>query len=159
MKRITTLLASLAILPCAAWAGELDIRDYEAAAECGASATQVAVTVTGVTKPEGILTVELYRPSKGDFLKKKSRVHRVRVPAQSGAQTICFDIPAAGDYAVATYHDIDADRDLDQKWNGMPKEPFGLSTNEKLKLGFPSFYDADFPVPEGGTAITIALVN
>lgn len=156
MKFVSALIAVILVGPMLATAQALDIRDYEAAAECVAGTTQVAVTIEGVTA-QGILAVELYRPSKRHFLKKASRVHRIRVAAADGAQTVCFDVPEPGDYAVATYHDKDADRDLDQKWNGMPKEPFGLSTNPKLKWGFPSFSDADFKVPAQGTAITIVL--
>ncbi len=135
---------------------DLDIRPYEASAECGASPQQIEVTVTGV-RPYGILTVELYEPSKRDFLKKASRLHRIRVPAESGQQTVCFDIPGAGTYAVAAYHDEDADRDLDQKWNRMPAEPFALSNKSELKFGFPKFEDAAFDAGPSGTAIVLDL--
>ncbi len=149
----------LAVSACASSAvADLDIRDYEAAAVCAPGTGQVQVTVEGVTA-QGILAVELYRPSKNDFLKKGSRIHRIRVPAGEGAQTVCFEAQPAGIYAVATYHDRDGDRDLDQKWNMMPKEPFGLSTNPKLKFGMPKFEDADFEMPAEGAAITIRLVD
>lgn len=159
MFRVTGLVLGALFIACGvSTAQAFDIRPHEASAVCDAGKTQVSVTVTGVT-PKGILAVELYTPSKNDFLKKASRVHRIRVPAAADRQTVCFDVPAPGTYAVATYHDKNGDRDLAQKWNKMPKEPFGLSTNQKLKFGIPSFYDADFEVPEGGKAITIALVK
>ena len=71
-------LALIAALPIAFAQSELDIRPHEAAAVCVAGTGQVQVTINGVTEG-GILTVELYRPSKRDFLKKKSRIHRIRV--------------------------------------------------------------------------------
>lgn len=151
-------LTLLAALPVAAAQSELDIRDHEAAAVCAPGTGQVQVTVDGVTAG-GILAVELYRPSKRDFLKKKSRVHRIRVAAVDGPQTVCFEAQPPGRYAVATYHDKNGNRDLDQKFNRMPKEPFGLSTNPKLRWGFPKFEEADFEVPAEGTAITIRLVK
>jgi len=158
LRVIGLVLGTVFIASGASTAQALDIRPHEAPAVCEPGKTQVSVTVTGVT-PKGILAVELYRPSDKDFLKKASRVHRIRVPAAADRQTVCFDVPSAGTYAVATYHDKNGDRDLAQKWNKMPKEPFGLSTNQKLKFGIPSFYDAAFEVPEGGKAITIALVK
>lgn len=157
----TTLLAAgLTILFAGSAQAEtpLDIRPHESAAVCKSAPGQIEVTVNGVTA-EGILTVELYEPSKRDFLKKASRVHRIRVPAENGPQTVCFAPQPAGKYAIAVYQDEDADRDLDQQWNGMPKEPFGLSTNPKLKLGFPKFESADFELPDVGTNITIDLVR
>ena len=117
---------------------------------------QIEVVVEGVT-PVGILTVELYEPSKRHFLKKESRVHRIRVPAGEGSQTVCFDVPEAGRYALAAYHDKDAYRDLDQKWNRMPAEPFALSNNKKLGFGFPKFEDSAFDVGEHGKHVVLDL--
>ncbi|NQY40812.1 MAG: DUF2141 domain-containing protein [Henriciella sp.] len=151
-------LALLATLPIASAQSELDIRAHEAPVVCAPGTGQVQVTVTGVTNG-GILAVELYRPSKRDFLKKKSRIHRIRVAAQDGQQTVCFAPQPPGRYAVATYHDKNANRDLDQKINFMPKEPFGLSTNPKLRWGLPKFDEADFELPAEGAAITIQLVK
>jgi len=151
-------LALLATLPAAFAQADYDIRDYEAAEPCAPGTGQVQVTVEGVTAG-GILAVELYRPSKRDFLKKKSRIHRIRVVAENGPQTVCFASQPPGRYAVATYHDENANRDLDQKLNRMPKEPFGLSTNPKLRWGVPKFEEADFEVPPEGAAITIRLVK
>lgn len=134
----------------------LDIRAYEAASECRHGSGQIEVTVTQTTA-EGILTVELYRPSDRDFLKKASRVHRIRVPSVEDQITLCFEPQPSGRYAIAAYQDTDADRDLDRKWNGLPNEPFGLSTNARLRLAIPKFEDADFDVPASGTSITIDL--
>lgn len=157
LKRLVPSFLALAIIPLIASA-QLDIRDYEAASPCLPGTGQVSVTVEGVSA-EGILAVELYRPSKRDFLKKSSRIHRIRVAATEGKQTVCFAPQAPGRYAVATYHDKNGNRDLDQKWNRMPKEPFGLSTNPKLKFGIPRFDEADFEMPAEGIAITIRLSN
>ena len=134
----------------------LDIRPYESAADCGASPMQVEVAVNGV-EPGGILTVELYTPSKRKFLKKDSRLHRIRVPAEQGQQTVCFDIPEPGRYALAAYLDEDADRDLDQKWNRMPDEPFALSSNRKLGFGYPKFEDSAFDVGPDGRRMVLDL--
>ncbi|MEM6626814.1 MAG: DUF2141 domain-containing protein [Pseudomonadota bacterium] len=156
-----TRLVSLALLtasPAAFAQSELDIRDYEAPAICVPGSGQVQVTVEGVSAG-GILAVELYRPSERDFLKKKSRIHRIRVAAEDGPQIVCFEAQPPGRYAVATYHDKNGNRDLDQKFNLSPKEPFGLSTNPKLRWGLPKFEEADFEVPEEGAAITIQLVK
>lgn len=156
---ILCLLASFTGFGAAMAAAEpqaLDIRPYEASAVCGAHVPQVQVIVEGVTG-QGILTVELYRPSERDFLKKASRIHRIRVPAQPGTQRVCFDIEKAGEYAIAAYEDLDADRDLDQKWNMMPAEPFALSNDKPLAFAMPKFSDAAFRVTEKGGVVRIRL--
>ncbi len=155
---ILGLLGAIAMsgMSQAANAKALDIRPYEAPAPCGAQALQIKVIVENVTA-QGILTVELYRPSKYSFLKKTSRLHRIRVPARTGKQEVCFNIDKPGAYAVAAYQDLDADRHLDKKWNRMPAEPFALSNKKKLAFEMPKFDDAAFQVPSTGTVIRIEL--
>ena len=133
----------------------LDIRPEESAAVCGAQPLQVKVTVTN-TKAQGILAVELYNDNAPDFLTSRARLHRIRVPAEEGQQTVCFDVPSPGMYAVATYHDLDADRRFDRRLF-LPAEPFGLSNNPRLRLRKPRFEEAAFLVGEEGAAVTIAL--
>jgi uncharacterized protein (DUF2141 family) len=134
----------------------LNIRADEAGAICGERSPQIEVLVAGATAT-GILTVELYGPSERDFLKKASRLKRVRVPAEGGTQRVCFDLPASGAYAVAAYHDVDGDRELDRQWNMLPAEPFALSNNRKLKLRMPKFEEAAFKAGEDMTTIRLEL--
>lgn len=134
----------------------LNIRADEAGAVCGDRAPQIEVLVAGASAT-GILTVELYGPSERDFLKKASRLKRVRVPAEDGTQKVCFDLPASGVYAVAAYHDVDGDRELDRQWNMLPAEPFALSNNRKLKLRMPKFDEAAFKAGEETTTIRLEL--
>lgn len=151
--RISTAILVAAF---AAHAQALDIRPDEASAVCGARAPQIEVTVSGVTN-KGILTVELYRPSARDFLRKASRIDRIRVAAQQGVQTVCFDIETPGTYALAAYHDINADRKLNRKWNLMPAESFAMSNNKPLRYEVPKFEDAAFDVGENGATIRLEL--
>jgi uncharacterized protein (DUF2141 family) len=133
----------------------LDIRPDEAAAVCGAQPLQIEVTVLN-TSAQGILAVELYEENEPDFLTSRARLHRIRVPAEANQQTVCFDAPTPGPYAVVTYHDLDADRRLDRKWF-LPDEPFGLSNNPRLRLRKPRFEEAAFTVGEQGASISITL--
>jgi uncharacterized protein (DUF2141 family) len=135
----------------------LDIRPDEAAATCGAQPLQVEVTVMKTTH-QGILAVELYDDDPSTFLKRDGLIHRIRVPAEEGQQTVCFDAPSPGRYAVVTYHDVDADRHFDRKFL-LPAEPFGLSNNPPLKLRMPRFEESAFDVSEQGAAISIDLNN
>ncbi len=151
-KIVFTLLLLTSFI---AEAVELDIRDYEAADECNEELAQVRVTVTNVGEG-GILTVELY-DDPDNFLNKKGRERRIRVAAVQGQQRVCFNIDREGTFAIAAYHDIDGNRKLKKRWNMMPKEPFGLSNNPKMKLGFPKFSNSAFEVDESGADLTIIL--
>lgn len=136
----------------------LEIYANEVADPCDPNKTQVRMTVLGVKKG-GILTLELYNDPK-HFLSKKGRVRRVRVPAEDAPQIVCMTENNPGRYAVAGYHDLDANRKLKKKWNGAPREPFVLSNNPKIKeLRFPKFSESAFDLVPGGTNITLELVD
>jgi uncharacterized protein (DUF2141 family) len=125
--------------------------------ECRMDLAQVRVTIDDVNDG-GLLTVELYNDPK-NFLSSKGRVKRIRVPATAGSHEVCFDLATQGTYAVAAYHDVDGNRKLNRKWNKMPKEPFGLSLNPKLKFGFPKFSKSAFETDDKGADINITLHN
>ncbi|SFK35109.1 hypothetical protein SAMN05216302_1004145 [Nitrosomonas aestuarii] len=141
--------------PLAVAKEHLDIRPYEAADPCNPEIAQVRVTVNGVGSG-GILSVELYH-DPNNFLNKKGRTKRIRIPATEGQHTVCFNLEKQGTYAVASYHDIDGNRKLNKKWNMMPEEPFGLSNNPEQHFGFPKFNDSAFTTDELGADIIINL--
>ncbi len=133
----------------------LDIRPYEAADQCAVDLAQIRVTVDNVGSG-GILSVELYNDPK-NFLNKKGRLRRIRIPATDEQHKVCFTIEEQGTFALAAYHDVDGNRKLKKRWNMTPKEPFGLSNNPKLKMGFPKFSKSAFTTDELGADITIKL--
>lgn len=137
-------------------AEQLDIRPYEAADPCTSDHAQLKVTVNGVETGGGILSVELYH-DPDNFLNKKGRTRRIRIPATEGQHMVCFNLPQQGTYAIAAYHDIDGNRKLNKRWNMMPKEPFGLSNNPEQFFGFPKFSDSAFTIDHSDVNITINL--
>ena len=140
----------------AANAPVLDLREGDEPDVCDANVPQIRVTVNGV-EAYGILTIEVYNDDTRNFLSKEGRLRRARVAAEDGAQTVCIGVPGAGTYAVASYHDQDGDRKLDRKWNFLPKEPFALSNDPKLKLRKPRHREAAFEAGELGADIDITL--
>ena len=134
----------------------LDLRPGDAPDVCDANTPQIRVTVNGVWAT-GILAVEVYNDNTKDFLSSEGRIKRARVAAQADSQTVCINVPGAGTYAVASYHDVDGDRKLDRKWNFLPKEPFALSNDPKLKLRKPRHSEAAFTAGDLGADVTVNL--
>ncbi|MBS0298461.1 MAG: DUF2141 domain-containing protein [Proteobacteria bacterium] len=133
----------------------LNIRPEETPDACSARSAQVRVTVNNM-KAGGVLNVELY-DDPDNFLFKKGRKRKIRIPAADGQQKVCMNLEQPGTYAVAVYHDIDADRKLKKRWNLLPEEPFGLSNNPKQQTGFPKFSDSAFTTGKLGADIIINL--
>lgn len=127
----------------------------EAPDACVSGALQIRVSLTNVFA-HGIVKLDVYGGDPDLFLEKKGKLRKVRVPAAPAPQRICIDVPAPGTYAVTSYHDLDADRDLDKKWNFKPKEPYGMSNNVEIKeLRLPKFSEAAFDVPAAGADIDL----
>ena len=131
------------------------IKPHEVPDACDAKVTQVRVTVNGV-EPGGILNVELYDDPE-NFLFKKGRKRKVRIPAAEEQHTVCMNLDQPGTYAVAVYHDKDGNRKLKKHWNLLPREPFGLSNNPEQPIGFPKFSDSAFTTGDLGADIVIDL--
>lgn len=147
----------LGLLVCAQAhsAEEFNINPNEVPDTCNADLAQVRVTVNGV-QPGGVLNVELYHDPE-QFLFKKGRTRKVRAPAAEGPQKVCINLEQPGTYAVAAYHDLDANRKLKKQWNLLPSEPFGLSNNPEQHVGFPKFSDSAFTTTDLGADIVIDL--
>jgi uncharacterized protein (DUF2141 family) len=155
LKSISYLFFGLMVSANSSGSEPLDIRADEATDQCDSNIAQVRVTV-GNVGAGGILSVELYHDPK-NFLNKKGRTRRIRIPAEEGQSTVCFGVEEPGTFAVAAYHDVDGNRKLNKRWNKMPKEPFGLSNNPRLKFGFPKFSKSAFTTDSLGADINIDL--
>lgn len=135
----------------------LELYPRDKADTCVPGALQIRVTVRNVS-PVGIVKLELF--GEDNFLKKKGKLRRIRVPAGDKEQKICINLPYPGEYAVVGYHDMDGDRRLKKSWNFKPKEPYGLSNNPEIKaLRLPKFSETGFVVPMEGVDISIDLVD
>ncbi|MEO9971612.1 MAG: DUF2141 domain-containing protein [Hyphomonadaceae bacterium] len=135
---------------------ELNIYTGEAPDMCDPELLQVRIDVNNV-EAGGALVVELYNDDADNFLSKEARLRRIRIPATDGPMSMCLTLGSTGTYALAGYHDKDADRKLDRKWNFLPKEPFALSLNRRLKLRKPRLEEAAFEVGEDGIDLDLNL--
>lgn len=135
----------------------LELYPRDKADTCVSGALQIRATIHNVSAG-GILKLELF--GERDFLKKKGKLRRIRVPAADGPQLVCVNLPLPGEYAMVGYHDLDGDRRLKKAWNFKPKEPYGLSNNPDIKsLRLPKFSETGFTVPMEGVDIDIHLVD
>ena len=135
---------------------DLNIYLGEAPDACDPDLLQIRTMVNNI-EAGGVLVVELYGDDADNFLSSAGRLRRIRVPASDGPIAVCMTVEAGGTYALASYHDMDADRKLDRKWNFLPKEPFALSLNRRLKLRKPRLEEAAFEVGAEGVDLELNL--
>lgn len=127
------------------------------AAACGEQAGAIRVIVKNVRKDKGTITADLHGDKPEEFLKKKKKLLRVRVPARIGSVEMCLPVPAPGVFAIGIYHDVNGNKKFDKNFLGLPAEPYGVSNNPGLRLGAPKHEEARFTVGPDGTTVEITL--
>ena len=118
---------------------------------------ELTVVVENLRNDRGLVWVALWKDAKG-FTKSKAALTKLRAPAENCAVSFTFAALAPGRYALATYHDENANGRLDQTWSGWPKEGLGFSNNTWISiLGAPSFKAAAVEIEAGAKSIVIPL--
>jgi uncharacterized protein (DUF2141 family) len=115
----------------------------------------VSVHITGITPARGILRVQLYRGTAGDWLQKGRWLNRIEVPARGSSATVCMPVPGAGTYGIAVRHDVNGNGATDLRSDGG-----GMSNNPSinvLNLGRPSYDKTAFKVGNEVKSITIQM--
>lgn len=115
----------------------------------------ITLKVEGMQEVKGDMSVALY-DNADDFPGKENYFFAEDVSVESLDFTFTFkDIPH-GTYAIAIYHDVDKNGEMNKNWMGIPKEPYGFSNNVMGRMGPPDFEDAGFEV-KGNLEIVIQL--
>lgn len=115
----------------------------------------LTIHIDGVKSQDGHFYVALY--DHEDTFRKEEMVFRELIlPLNEFNGTLVFEDMPEGDYAVALFHDVNANGKLDTKFLGIPKEPYGFSNNPKITFKAPSFSKCKFHINEN-TDISIVL--
>lgn len=120
-----------------------------------AAAADLTVMVDALRSTAGTVHVALY-DSADSFPKSSGMLADRVVPATAPVAT--FADLAPGTYAVAVYHDENANEKFDQGLLGLPLEGYAFSSGATGFLGPPSFANAAFAVETQGRAITIPMM-
>lgn len=121
------------------------------------SRTRLHVQVTNVRAAQGQVAVTVYPDDSRRFMAPRGKLARVRAKAAAPTTNVCFNLPKAGTYAIAVYHDANADQDFNRNRLGRPTEGFGFSNDAPATTGIPPFRTVRFPVSEGENRITVRM--
>ena len=103
----------------------------------------VYLNVWGFDKIEGELSIGLYKNVE-TFLKRGQGVEGIHIKVADSLVSYVFKNIQPGTYAIAIYHDENANREFDRNFLGMPSEDYVFSNYAKGFLGPPSFEAAMF---------------
>jgi uncharacterized protein (DUF2141 family) len=121
-----------------------------------AGAAELEVEVTGVRSTKGMVRLALYN-DPGKFPKRSGSIAGGDVAAAKGSVVYVFRNLPPGRYAVAIYHDANANRRFDTNALGLPREGFGFSNDARPVLSAPGFDAAVVILKAPRTRIKISV--
>lgn len=121
------------------------------------SATWLNVSAQGLRSGNGLLAITLYADNPRKFLVSRGSLYVGRVNANAGSTVGCIYVPSPGVYAVALYHDENANQKFDRSGIGLPAEGYGFSNNPATLAGLPSFRSVRLNVPRSGLTTRIQM--
>lgn len=111
--------------------------------------------VRNIEKNTGSIMIAVY--TSNQKVGGENFYHSASTPVTTtGVQSIELKLPL-GTYALAVYHDLNDNKQLDTNFFGIPKEPYGFSNDVMGTFGPPDFMSAsvDFNGEKEATAITL----
>lgn len=121
------------------------------------SATWVNVTAEGLRDGNGLLAITLYADNPSKFLVRHGSLYVGRVDAAQGTTHGCIFVPRPGVYALALYHDENANQKFDRTGIGFPAEGYGFSNNPATLAGLPSFRSVRLNIPRTGLTTRVQM--
>lgn len=122
-----------------------------------ASDTWLNVSAQGLRSGNGLLAVTLYADVPSKFLVRRGSLYVGRVSARRGGTQACIFVPQPGVYALALYHDENANQKFDRTGIGLPAEGYGFSNNPATLAGLPSFRSVRLNVPRSGLTTRVQM--
>lgn len=107
------------------------------------SQNKLVIKLEGIKSSSGNLNIGVYSKALG-FLKSDKAFAGVFVKAELGTTIATIDNLPNGTYALAVFHDQNANKKLDTNFLGIPNEPLGFSKGKLKTFGPPSFKECAF---------------
>ncbi len=121
-----------------------------------ADAGTLQISVDNIKAAEGMIWVGLYRTEEDFLIKEKAILVGVHVE-QEGQMTIRMPALVYGEYAMAIFHDLNNNGEMDRNLVGIPSEPFAFSQKLKSKFKIPKFDDVKFTFEQDQQVLTTKL--
>lgn len=152
LSRIVLWVLFLSGVACAARTAVPEAAGDAAPAETAS----LTVKVLGLESGRGEVAVAVY-DSAESFKERTDAVAKGRIAPGNNMATWTTEPIEPGLYAVAVYHDLNQNGQLDRSALGAPSEPYGFSNDARGRFGPPKFEKAAIRIEPGERTIEITL--
>jgi uncharacterized protein (DUF2141 family) len=105
---------------------------------------ELILEINQVASASGVIWVGIYDSEANYLVKEKAIIREIRVHQKGKAQIHVRNLPY-GTYAIALFHDVNGNGELDQNFFGIPTEPYAFSKTPATKWRLPYFREVAFP--------------
>jgi len=117
------------------------------------------LTINNLPSATATLYVGFYKAENSFPKFGEHAFNKVIMPQSEQVTQTWNDIPE-GEYAIAVYQDLNNNQVMEQNLFGLPKEPYGFSTNFKAGMfSIPSFEKCKVKVNQENNSQSITLIN
>ena len=116
----------------------------------------LTVEILGLESDKGSVAVALFDSAESFDRRTAAVASEVLAPQEGRATWSVTDLPA-GIYAVAVFHDLNENGELDRTTLGPPAEPYGFSNDARGTFGPPKFGNAAIELSPGPHTLKIRL--
>lgn len=119
---------------------------------------ELVIELDNIKEAKGTIWVGIYDSQENYLVKEKAIVQGFKVERTGSARFPFYDMPY-GAYAVALFHDINDNGELDRNFFGIPTEPFAFSRPPRSKWRLPSFGEVSFQFRYNSQRLRVSLRN
>lgn len=112
--------------------------------------------ISNVEEAQGWIWVGVYDSEDNFLIKEKAIVEGMEVDGV-GKLDMLVDHVKFGSCAVAVFHDINGNGEMDRNWLGIPTEPYAFSRKPRSKWRLPRFDEVAFTFKPKQTNLSVTL--
>lgn len=112
--------------------------------------------VSNIKEARGMIWVGVYDSKENFLIKEKAIVEGMPVDS-IGTLKMEVDHVKFGHCAVAVFHDINGNGEMDRNWLGIPTEPYAFSRKPRSKWRLPRFDEVAFTFDDPAADLAVTL--
>ncbi len=117
---------------------------------------RLVLEIENIKQAEGIIWVGIYDSASSFLIKEKAIVKGYDVEHLGSLEAYLSDLPF-GTYAIALFHDINNNGEMDRNFFGIPSEPYAFSQPPRTKWRLPRFEEVQFRFQKDGQVLRASL--
>ncbi len=118
----------------------------------------LVLVIDNLESPSAPVEISVYSP-RDKFPTADGQMKKYRFTPSGRQLTVELKDLDYGQYAVATYQDLDADGQIGKNIVGIPTDPYGFSNNYKPRIKAPGFKDCEFAYNDQSAPVSITMIR